>query len=162
MYSVVDCVKTCLFSLYGKLCLTCGCTVLGSNSHFKIFLCGVCYNLAEHFSKFSSMLCFLVSSLFPIQTDFGIAFSVCNSCHSKIHTNLAAFAVEVISETLNDFLVNAVNNSDLVLCSPCKCVAVFSYSHLCLTDRANFDWFVTFVSANRTIILFSHFNYSLK
>ena len=84
----MDSVKTLLLSHLCKSGFACCCAVLGFNSHFKILLCAVGNNFAEKLCKLSGMLCLFVSSLFPIETDLGIALSVSNSCHCKIHANL--------------------------------------------------------------------------
>ena len=86
VYGIVDSVKTSYLSILGntELVLTssslCSCTLL------QIGL-GIPNTLSKELCKLSSVLSLFVSSLLPVETYLGIAFSVSDSCHAEIHTN---------------------------------------------------------------------------
>src|SRR5699024_4036672 len=88
VYGVVDCVEVCCFCTFSQVEFA-GCSaVLSLYTHLEVFLCAVCNNLAEQFSEFCSVLSLFVSCSLPVQADLRIAFSVSDSCHCQIHTNL--------------------------------------------------------------------------
>ena len=64
------------------------------------------------------MLGLFVGRLLPVETDLGIALSVGDSRHCKIHADLAALACEVVSESLKDLGINVFCNADNMLGSP--------------------------------------------
>ena len=94
------------------------------------------------------MLCFFVSCLLPIETDFRIAFTMCDSCHAKVHTNLRTLTIEVCFKLIEDKLLilvadfRVVLNSrsiyaKLMLCSQCH-RSVFYFLELICASMA--DW----------------------
>src|SRR5699024_5700755 len=111
VYCIVDCVKVGSFRTLCKIKLSCCSAVLSVNTHLKVLLCAVCYDFAKELCEFSSVLSFLVSSFLVVQTDLRISFSVGNSCHCKIHTNLRALALEVCSQISKDVLAYALCNT---------------------------------------------------
>ena len=64
------------------------------------------------------MLGLFVGRLLPVEAYLGITLSVSDSCHCKIHTDLAALAREVVSETLKDLGIDVLCNADNVLGGP--------------------------------------------
>ena len=64
------------------------------------------------------MLGLLPCGLLPVQADLGIALTVGNAGHGQIHTDLAALAVEVITQALQDLGVAALRNTDYMLGGP--------------------------------------------
>ncbi len=94
---IMDCIKTSGLCSLSEICLTSSSAVLSLNSHLEVLLCAVCDNLTEELCELSSVLSLFVSCLLPVKTDLRITFSVGNSCHSEVHTNLRALTVEVCS-----------------------------------------------------------------
>ena len=103
MYRVVDSVQTVLLCQLCQLKLSCAGAVFSCHSYRKVFLGGVGNALAQKLRKLGSVLCLLVCRLFPVQTDFRIALTEGYSCHCQVHSDLSAFAVEVGTQSLNDF-----------------------------------------------------------
>ena len=66
------------------------------------------------------MLGLLVSGLLPVQADLGIALAMSNASHGQVHTNLAALALKVGAQVVNDVLgdLGELANADDVLGSP--------------------------------------------
>ena len=71
VYSVVDRVQIQLLCLCCQSLLAGTCTVFRSDTHFQILLGGIGNHFAQQFCKLCSVFCFFISSLFPVQTDFG-------------------------------------------------------------------------------------------
>ena len=115
---VVDCVKTRFLCTLCKVELAGGSSALSVNAHLKILLGGVGYNFAEELRKLSGMLSLFKSSLLPLETDLGITLAVSDASHCKIHTDLAALALEVSAQILDDVLAYALCNADNMLGSP--------------------------------------------
>ena len=63
--------------------------------------------------ELGGVLGFLVGGLLPVQADLGIALAVRNARHAQVHTDLAALAVEVGHELIEDILL--VLFADLVV-----------------------------------------------
>jgi hypothetical protein len=61
------------------------------------------------------MLSLFVSSLLPVQADLGIALAVSNAGHAQIHTDLAALAVEVGQQLIQDELLVLLGDVGVVL-----------------------------------------------
>ena len=61
------------------------------------------------------MLGFLVGGLLPVQTDLGVALPVGNASHAQVHTHLAALALEVGHQLLEDVLLVFLGNVGVVL-----------------------------------------------
>ena len=77
MNCIMDRIKIQSLSLLCELCLA-GCSaILSVYADTEIFLCGVCQDFAEKFSKLCSMLSFLEGSAMIIIADFRIAFTEC-------------------------------------------------------------------------------------
>ena len=118
MYGVMDCVEVERFCTFCKISLAGSCAILSFNTHLKVLLGGVGYDFAQQLSKFCSMFCFFVSSFLPVQADFRIAFAMCNACHCQVHTDLAALAIEVSAQIVDDILRNTLCYADNMLRSP--------------------------------------------
>ena len=99
---VVDGVEVQLLCHLSQLELAFASAVLGGNASFEVLLGGGKNDLAQQLGKLGGVLRFLVSCLFPVHTDLGVALAESHSRHSEVHTDLAAFAVEVGAQTLYD------------------------------------------------------------
>ena len=64
------------------------------------------------------MLGLFPGSLFPVQTDLRIAFAVRHSGHGQVHTNLAALAVKILTQTVYDLGIHTLGHADYMLGSP--------------------------------------------
>ena len=106
------------------------------------------------------MLSLFVGCLLPVKSDLGIALSVSNASHCKIHTYLAAFAVEVLAETFDNSLVYALGYAYNVLSGPglfaCLLLELVGLS---LADGASVGGRVAFVNvtADGAYLLFHNF-----
>ena len=58
------------------------------------------------------MVSFLVSIALVGLGDLGVALTLCHASHSQIHTDLAALALEVSAQTINDLLRHALCLAD--------------------------------------------------
>ena len=135
MYCVVDCIQVSSFRSLCKIEFTFCSTVLSINSHLKVFLCAVCYNFTKKFSEFCSMLCFFVSSFFPVKSDFRISFSVSNSCHCKVHSYFRALSCEVCTKICKNIFADTLCNTYNVLSSPYfVSFLLFELRSWCVTD----------------------------
>ena len=91
---VMNCIKVCCF------CILCNSYLVGTSSCFcvrtflEISLCSPNY-FSQKFCKLSSMFCFFPSVTLECFSNFRIAFSVCLTAHSQIHSHLGAFAHKV-------------------------------------------------------------------
>ena len=157
----MDSIEVVLLSELSKICLSLSSAVFSIDSHLEVLLCAVCDDFAEEFCKFCSMLSFFKTSLFPVHTDFRITFSMSDSSHSKVHTYFCAFAFEVSSEAIDDFLLYFFWNISseflaytyLVLCSPSHISLLFyELASWNLALWAELWWDITFiyVTANWT------------
>ena len=79
MDCVVDSVETLCLCELCKLGLAEGSAVLRLNSHLEVLLRRVGYDLAEELGELGGVLSLFVSCLLPVETDLGIALSVCDS-----------------------------------------------------------------------------------
>ena len=104
MNSVVDSVEVESLGALSQIELPAARAVLSVNTHLKVLLGGVGYDLAEQLSKLCSVLSLLVSSLLPVQTDFRVAFAVSDAGHCQIHTDLGALALEMLAQISHDVL----------------------------------------------------------
>ena len=165
MNGVVNCVKSFFFGAFCKLKFAFGCAVFGFYAFLKIFFSGRADKFAEKFAEFCSVFCFFKCCFFPVETDFGITFAVCCSCHCKIHTHFGAFAFEVGFETFVDVLGDALTDADDVFGSPNFLFAVIfdKFATRAAALGASFGCAVAFmhVSADRTY-KFCHSVFSLK
>ena len=60
--------------------------------------------------KLGGVLGFFKSGLFPIQADLGISLAVGDAGHGQIHADLAAFAVKVGAQLVNDMLLDILRH----------------------------------------------------
>ena len=72
------------------------------------------------------MLSLFIGCFFPIETDFGITFAVCNPCHCKVHTDFGAFACEICTQIRHNILGCALCNADDMLCRPAHCFGLLN------------------------------------
>ena len=131
VYRVVDGIQVQLLCLCCQSLLACAGTVFSGNTHFQILLGGVGNNFAQHLCKLCSVFCLFVSSLFPVQTDLRVALTERNTCHCQVHTDLGAFAVEVLTQTLDNLFVCALCYADNVLVSPCQILFFLLHELVC-------------------------------
>jgi len=124
---VVDSVKAEFLSLLSEFELAFGSAVFSCYAHFEVGLGGVGNNFAEEFSKLCSVFCFFVSCLFPVETDFRIAFAVCNASHCKVHTYFGAFAFKVSLKACDDVSVYALSYAYNVFSCPSQLGFVHFY-----------------------------------
>ena len=106
-----------------------------------------------------------VSRLFVIHSDFGIALSVGDARHCKIHTHLVALAVEIHAESVDNVLRSAFGNAYNVLGSPLSLSRLLhKLTRGRFAKRAKLGRRVSFmyVTANRTNKLFHFFNLLVK
>ena len=130
-----------------KVKLTFASTCFCIYTHLKILLCAVCKNFAQKLCKLGSVFSLFKSILCKCGRNLGIAFSVCNSCHCKIHTDFAAFSLKVSSEILENIFAYALSNANLVnCCERCLLVHLLKFFLRCLTNRASLGSFGTFIN----------------
>jgi hypothetical protein len=91
----MDGVKALFLGAFGNVGFAGTGAVLGFYPQFKVFLCAVCDDFAQKFSEFGCMFGFLPSRLFPVKTDFGVAFPESDTRHSQVHANFTAFTGKV-------------------------------------------------------------------
>ena len=146
MHGVMDGVQPQLLGLFCKVHLTGSRAVLGLYTHFQILFRAVRQDLTQQLGKLRSMLSFFVSCFFPIQTNLRITFTMCHARHSQIHAHLAALAVEVHTQTLDDFRIDALGNTHNVLGSPSHFTFLLNkLGSRRLTDRAELRSSLTLV-----------------
>ena len=156
---VVDRIQIQCLSTLCKVSLACSCTVLGVYSHLQVLLGGVGEHLTQQLCKLCSVLCFLISCLFPVQTDLGIALAMSNSCHCQVHTNLHALAVEVGAEIFHNIFGSTLCYANDMLSSPSLFAGLFLY-HILAANGALCRGIVAFINitANGTYV-FCHNKY---
>ena len=109
------------------------------------------------------MLSLFVSDSLVSLCNFGVALSVSNSGHCKVHTNLCALAHEVLVETVDDLLVvNFLSDADNVLAGKLQSVIGSNLSELGSGSSALGTFFgcgltLIYIAADRTYKLFHIF-----
>ena len=101
MHSVMDGVEVQLLCQLGELGLAGGCAVLGFDAHLEVLLGGVGHDFAQQFGELGGVISLFVGWLFPVQTDLGVAFAMCDACHCQIHADFGALAHEVGAEAFH-------------------------------------------------------------
>lgn len=122
VHGVMYGVKIERLGLFSKLGLAESSAIFSRYAHFKVFPGAVRDYFAKKLGKLGSMLGFFICSLFPIKTDLGIAFTMGDPGHGKIHADFGTFAVKVGAQTFNYFRINALGYADNMLGSPIKLV----------------------------------------
>ena len=110
MNGVVESIEIVLLAELCEFELAEGCAVFGFYTHFKVLLCAVGHDFAEELSELCCVLCFFKAGLFPVHADFGITFTVCNTCHSEVHSYFAALTCEVCLQAFNDLCFDVFRN----------------------------------------------------
>ena len=147
MNGVVNSVEVERLRALCQIRLTCGSAVFRFYTHFKVLLGGVGNDFAQQFGKLGSVLGFFPSRLFPIQTDFGIAFTMGNPRHSQVHTHFRALSVEVGPEVFHYIFGSALRNAYNVFGSPAHSFFLFNELFLgSLALGALCGSFVTFIN----------------
>ena len=123
MNSVVNGVQTVLLGAGGQLKLAGSSTVLAVHAPGQVLLGGgghvALQVAAQQLGELSGMLGFLISGLLPVEADLGIALTVSDPGHAQIHTHLAALAVEVGHELIEDVLLILLGDVGVVLHGLC-------------------------------------------
>ena len=125
---VVDSVKVVLLCHLGEVELALSSAVLSGGTLGEILLGGRGNYLSEHFSELSGVLCLFPCCLLVVQSDLGITLSVSCSCHSEVHTDLGALAVEVSAKPLDDLIGNTLGYADLMLACDNQLALALCYS----------------------------------
>ena len=109
MDGVVNGVKAVLLRAGSQLELAVGRAELAVHTPGEVLLGGIGHVAlevaAEELRELGGVLGFLVGGLLPVQADLGIALTVSDPGHAQIHTHLAALAVEVGHELIEDVLL---------------------------------------------------------
>ena len=117
MDGVVNGVKAVLLRAGSQLELAVGRAELAVHTPSEVLLGGIGHVAlevaAEELRELGGVLGFLVGGLLPVQADLGIALAVRDARHAQGHTDLAALAVEVGHELIEDILL--VLFADLVV-----------------------------------------------
>ena len=111
----MDGIEVQLLSLLGKVHLAGAGAALGVNAHLQVLLGAVGQDLTQQLGKLGSVLGLLESVALPGLGDLGVALAVSDAAHSQVHADLAALAVEVLAQTLLDFLGNILGDADDML-----------------------------------------------
>ena len=88
---------------------------------------GVPNDFAQQLSELGCVLCLLESVALEGLGDLGIALPFCLTAHRKIHSHLAALAVEMVVKTLHNFLILNLSITKLVLAGPLETFALHFY-----------------------------------
>ena len=119
MDGVVDGIQAVLLGTLGQIELAGGCTELAVHTPCQVVLGGGLHVglqvLTQQLCELGSVLSFFVSSLFPVQADFGIALAVGDAGHAQVHTHFCTLAVEVGHQLLEDELLVFFRNVGVVL-----------------------------------------------
>ena len=119
MDGVVDGVQTVLLGAGGQVKLALGGAELAVNAPGQIVLGGGLHVglqiLAQDLGELGGVLGFLVGGLLPVQADLGVALPVGNAGHAQIHADLAALALEVGHQLLEDVLLVFLGDVGVVL-----------------------------------------------
>ena len=99
-------------SLLGQIHLAGAGTALGLGTHHQVLLGAVGHDLAQQLCKAGCVVSFFVSIALVGLGDLGVALTLCHASHSQIHTDLAALALEVSAQTINDLLRHALCLAD--------------------------------------------------
>jgi hypothetical protein len=137
MNCVMDCVKVCSFCSLSQICFACCSAVFSVDPHLKIFLGAVCDYFAKQFCEFGCVLCFFISSFFIVKADFRITFTMCHTCHSKVHTYFRAFTFKVCAKVSHDIFAGTLSNTYYMLSSPFHLTFLLGeFGSRCFTYRA--------------------------
>ena len=90
----------------------------------QISLC-VPDDVPEKLGEFRSVLCLLESVSLECLGNLRIAFPLCLTAHGKVHPDLAALAVEMIMQSLENLRVVNFPISEMVLASPLRFAFIF-------------------------------------
>ena len=106
MDGVVDGIQTVALGAGSQVELALGSAELAVNTPCQILPGGSGHvglqSGAQQLGKLSGVLSLFVSGLLPVQADLGVAFAVGDPGHAQVHTDLAALAVEVGLQLLQD------------------------------------------------------------
>ena len=123
MDGVVNGVKAVLLRAGSQLELAVGRAELAVHTPGEVLLGGIGHVAlkvaAEELRELCGVLGFLVGGLLPVQADLGIALAVRNARHAQVHTDLAALAVEVGHELIEDVLLILLGDVGVVLHGLC-------------------------------------------
>ena len=109
---VVDSVEVQSLSLLGQVHLAGAGTALGLCTHHQVLLGAVGDDLAQQLGETGSMICLLVGIALVSLGDLGVALTLGHAGHCQVHTDLAALALEVGAQTIDDLLRNALSLAD--------------------------------------------------
>ena len=109
---VVDSVEVQSLSLLGQVHLAGAGTALGLCTHHQVLLGAVGDDLAQQLGETGSMICLLVGIALVSLGDLGVALTLSHASHCQVHTDLAALALEVGAQTIDDLLRNALSLAD--------------------------------------------------
>ena len=94
--SVMDSIETSNLGILRNAELILASASLGSGTLLQVSL-RIPYALTQQFSETRSMISLFESIALKCLCNLGIAFSVCLTSHSKIHTNLTTLTIEMIT-----------------------------------------------------------------
>ena len=134
--------------------LALACSGLSLDSLLEIGL-GIPYYITEKFSELGSVLSLFESISLESLGDLRIALAVGLAAHRKIHSHLAALAVEVSLKSFVNLLVAVLGNTDDMLAGPALRAFFLKFSEfvsLCVTYRTFCRRVLTFIyiSADKT------------
>ena len=119
MHGIVNGVEAVLLCAGGELGLAVACAEFALNAPCEVlFRRGLHVGLevgAEQLGELRGVLRFFVSRLLPVQADLGITLAVRDARHAEVHTDLAALAVEVGHQLLEDILLVLLGDVGVVL-----------------------------------------------
>ena len=115
MNGIMDGIEPQLLGLFGQLELAGGSAVLGVHPHLQVLLGAVGQHLAQQLGELGGVLGLLIGGLLPVQADLRIALTVSDPSHAEIHTHLAALAVEVGHQLIENILLVLFGDIGVVL-----------------------------------------------
>ena len=92
--------------------------VLGVAAEFEVLLGGVGDDLAQQLGELGGVLGLFERVALEGLGDLGIALALGDAGHRQVHADLAALAVEVLAQTVQNALVNVLGDADHVLAGP--------------------------------------------